>query len=63
MYRFFADVNEANEHSLCWVHVRAKFKYASDISKEKDVERYKNPVWGYDEHRTYLYDKRVEGFA
>lgn len=37
VYRFFADVNEANERSLCWTHVRAKFKYASDISKDKDV--------------------------
>lgn len=37
VYRFFADVNEANERSLCWAHVRAKSKYASDISKDKDA--------------------------
>lgn len=37
VYRFFADVNESNERSLCWAHVRAKFKYASDISKDKDA--------------------------
>lgn len=26
-----------NGRSLCWAHVRAKFKYASDISKDKDA--------------------------
>lgn len=34
VYRFFADVNEANERSLCWAHVRAKFKYSSDIKRQ-----------------------------
>lgn len=37
VYRFFAAVNEENERSLCRAHVRTKFKYASDISKDKDA--------------------------
>lgn len=37
VYRFFTDLNEENERSLCWAHVRAKFKYASDISKDRDA--------------------------
>lgn len=36
-YRFSADVNEENKHSLCYTHIGAKFKYASDISKDKDA--------------------------
>ena len=27
------------EHCLCWAHVRAKFQYALEISKEEDAEK------------------------
>lgn len=36
-YRFFVKLNPENEHILCWCHVRAKFKLAFDISKDKDA--------------------------
>lgn len=36
-YRFFVKLNPENEHILCWAHIRAKFKYASDISHDKDA--------------------------
>lgn len=37
VYRFFTEDNAGNERSLCWAHVRAKFKYAADISHDKDA--------------------------
>ena len=32
------------EHCLCWAHVRAKFQYALEISKEEDAEWYRNQI-------------------
>ena len=32
------------EHCLCWAHVRAKFQYALEISKEEDAEWYRNLI-------------------
>lgn len=32
------------EHCLCWAHVRAKFQYALEISKEDDAEWYRNQI-------------------
>ena len=32
------------EHCLCWAHVRARFQYALEISKEKDAEWYRNLI-------------------
>ena len=32
------------EHCLCWAHVRAKFQYALEISKEGDAEWYRNLI-------------------
>ena len=32
------------EHCLCWAHVRARFQYALEISKEEDAEWYRNLI-------------------
>lgn len=32
------------EHCLCWAHVRAKFQYALEISKEEDAAWYRNQI-------------------
>lgn len=32
------------EHCLCWAHVRAKFQYALEISKEEDAVWYRNQI-------------------
>ena len=32
------------EHCLCWAHVRAKFQYALEISKEEDAQWYSNRI-------------------
>ena len=31
-------------HCICWAHVRAKFQYALEISKEADAEWYRNQI-------------------
>ena len=51
-YRFFVKLNPENEHILCWCHVRAKFKLALDISKDKDA--------GWIHHHKKLYEALLE---
>lgn len=43
-------------HCLCWAHVRAKFQYALEISKEAEAEWYRNQI-------DYLYLVESEIFA
>lgn len=37
VYKHLALTTPENVHLLCWAHVRAKFKYAADISKDEDA--------------------------
>ena len=38
VYKHLAKAHPENPHILCWAHVRAKFKFAADISKAPDAE-------------------------
>ena len=38
VYEHLANENPNIEHILCWAHVRAKYKYAADFSKDKNAE-------------------------
>ena len=38
VYKHLARTNLENVHLLCWAHVRAKFKYADEISKDEDAK-------------------------
>lgn len=37
VYKHLSRTNPENVHLLCWAHVRAKFKYAEEISKDPDA--------------------------
>ena len=37
VYRHLSRTHPENVHLLCWAHVRAKFKYAEEISKDPDA--------------------------
>lgn len=37
VYKHLARTNPENVHLLCWTHVRAKFKYAEEMSKNSDA--------------------------
>ena len=43
-------------HCLCWAHVRAKFQYALEISKDQEAEWYRNQI-------DYLYLVESEIFS
>ena len=44
VYRQLCQEHPDIEHCLCWAHVRAKFQYALEISKEADAEWYRNQI-------------------
>lgn len=37
VYKHLSGTHPENVHLLCWAHVRAKFKYAEEISKDPDA--------------------------
>lgn len=38
VYKHLSRSNPENVHLLCWAHVRAKFKYAAEISSDEDAK-------------------------
>jgi transposase len=46
VYKLLVEENEKLQHILCWAHVRAKFYYAEQISKQQEASQFLDDI-GY----------------